>query len=299
MLVNFCSLSVKASNKQVEHDKINPITKVFTKNIMSDLFLIYEIEGATKVPQIQGDKACDSIRINFDEEIDDCDEDFSYFGYFYDKKITYDDFKSKKIKDTVSFKENANRLYETILSKDYFNNTSELAKEFEEVKNKYEEYLKTRHIIKDNDPIALKFRNFKENHPIINNKLDPRFNGFFVDEEINDPSRPDVKMVTHFYDFHPEINYEDYCEFIKYYFPIYLEVNISEQEGEINWIENEFKIVVKSIKNLLKDHDRVGLVCLATDATLRYIDREKGSINDFTINDYLKFHCRIIYRFTK
>lgn len=106
-------------------------------------------------------------------------------------------------------------------------------------------------------------------------------------------------MVTHFFDFHPEINYEDYCEFIKYYFPIYLKVNISEKEGEINWIENEFKIVVKSIKNLLKDHDRVGLVRLATDVTLRYIDREKGSINDFTINDYLKFHNRIIYRFTK
>lgn len=57
--------------------------------------------------------------------------------------------------------------------------------------------------------------------------------------------------------------------------------------------------MVKSIKNLLKDHDRVGLVRLATDVTLRYIDREKGSINDFTINDYLKFHNRIIYRFTK
>ena len=147
---------------------------------MSDLFLIYEIEGATKVPQILGDKAFDSIRINFDEEIDYCDEDFSYFGYLYDKKITYEDFKSKKIKDTVSFKENANRLYETILSKDYFNNTSELAKEFEEVKNKYEDYLKTRHTIKDSDPIALTFRNFKENHPIINNKLDPRFNGFLL-----------------------------------------------------------------------------------------------------------------------
>ena len=244
---------------------------------MNDLFLIYEIEGATKVPQILGDKAYDSIRIIFDEEIDYCDEDFSYFGYLYNKKITYEDFKSKKIKD----------------------NTSELAKEFEEVKNKYEDYLKTRHTIKDSDPIALKFKNFKENHPIINNKLDPRFNRFIVDEEINDPSRPDVKMVTHFFDFHPEINYEDYCEFIKYYFPIYLEVNISEQEGEINWIENEFKIVVKSIKNLLRDHDRVGLVRLATAVTLRYIDREKGSINDFTINDYLKFHNRIIYRFTK
>ena len=155
MLVNFCSLSAKANNKQVEHDKITPITKVFTRNSMSDLFLIYEIEGATKVPQIQGDKSYDSIRINFDEEIDYCDEDFSYFGYLYDKKITYEDFKSKKIKDTASFKENAIRLYETILSKDYFNNTSELAKEFEEVKNKYEDYLKTRHIIKDNDPIAL------------------------------------------------------------------------------------------------------------------------------------------------
>ena len=87
---------------------------------MSDLFLIYEIEGATKVPQILGDKAFDSIRINFDEEIDYCDEDFSYFGFLCNKKITYEDFKSKKIKDTASFKDNANRLYETILSKDYF-----------------------------------------------------------------------------------------------------------------------------------------------------------------------------------
>ena len=50
---------------------------------MSDLFLIYEIEGATKVPQIQGDKAYDSICINFAEEIDDCDEDFSYFLDIY------------------------------------------------------------------------------------------------------------------------------------------------------------------------------------------------------------------------
>lgn len=266
---------------------------------MSNLFLIYEIEGATKVPQILGDKAYASVRINFDDEIDDCDEDFSYFGYLYDKKITYEDFKSKKIKDIVSFKENANRLYETILSKEYFNNTSELAKEFEEVKKEYENYLKTRHTKKDNDPIASRFRHFKENHQIINNKLDPRFNRFFIDEEINDPLRPDVKMVTHFFDVHPEINYEDYCEFIKYYFPIYLEVNISLQEGEINWIENEYKIVVKSIKNLLRDHDRVGLVRLATDITSRYIQREKGSINDFTINDYLKFHRRIIYRFTK
>lgn len=266
---------------------------------MSNLFLIYEIQGATKVPQIQGDKAYDSICINFSEEIDDCDEDYSYFGYLYDKKITYDDYKSKKIKDIASFKENANRLYETILSKEYFNNTSELAKEFEEAKNEYESYLKTRHTIKDNDPIDLKFRRFKENHPTINNKLDPRFNSFFVDEEINDPLRPDVKMVTHFFEPHPEINYEDYCEFIKYYFPIYLEINVSEREGEINWIENEYKIVAKSIKNLLRDHDRVGLVLLATDCTLRYIQREKGSINDFTIDDYLKFHRRIIYRFTK
>ena len=109
---------------------------------MSDLFLIYEIEGATKVPQIQGDKSYDSIRINFDKEIDYCDEDFSYFGYLYNKKITYEDFRSKKIKDIASFKENAIRLYETILSKDYFNNTSELAKEFEEAKNEYEYYLK-------------------------------------------------------------------------------------------------------------------------------------------------------------
>ena len=131
---------------------------------MSDLFLIYEIEGTTKVPQIIGDKGFDSIHINFADEIDDCDEDFSYFGYLYNKKITYEDFKSKKIKDIASFKENAIRLYETILSKDYFNNTSELAKEFEEVKNKYEDNLKARRIIKDNDPIALKFRNFKENH---------------------------------------------------------------------------------------------------------------------------------------
>lgn len=266
---------------------------------MSNLFLIYEIEGATKVPQIQGDKAYDSIRINFDEEIDDCDEDYSYFGYLYDKKITYEDFKSKKIQDITSFKENANRLYETILSKEYFDKTSEFAKEFEKVKNEYESYLKTRHTIKDNDPIDLKFRKFKENHPTINNKLDPRFNSFFVDEEINDPLRPDVKMVTHFFECHPEINYEDYCEFIKYYFPIYLEVNISEREGEIDCIEKEYNIVAKSIKNLLNDHDRVGLVLLATDVTLRYIQREKGSINDFTIDDYLKFHRRIIYRFTK
>lgn len=266
---------------------------------MSNLFLIYEIEGETKVPQILGDKAYGSVHINFDEELDDCDENYSYFGYLYDKKITYDDFKSKKIKDIANFKDNANRVYETILSKEYFNNTSELAKEFEEVKMEYENYLKTRHTIKDGDSIALKFRKFKENHPIINNKLDPRFNRFFIDEEINDPLRPDVKMVTHFFDVHPEINYEDYREFIKYYFPIYLEVNISEQEGELIWLENEYKIVVKSIKNLLKDHDIVGLVCLATDVTLRYIQREKGSINDFTINDYLKFHGRIIYRFTK
>ena len=98
MLVNFCSLSVKANNKELEHDKINPITKVFTKNSMSDLFLIYEIEGATKVPQIHGDKAYDSIRINFDEEIDDCDEDFSYFGYLYDKKILMRILNLKRLK---------------------------------------------------------------------------------------------------------------------------------------------------------------------------------------------------------
>ena len=49
---------------------------------MSDLFLIYEIEGATKVPQIQGDKSYDAIRINFDEEIDYCDEDFFLFWIF-------------------------------------------------------------------------------------------------------------------------------------------------------------------------------------------------------------------------
>ena len=65
---------------------------------MSNLFLVYEIDGPTKVPQIQGDKAYDSIHINFADKIDDCDEDFSYFGYLYDKKLLMRILNLKRLK---------------------------------------------------------------------------------------------------------------------------------------------------------------------------------------------------------
>ena len=148
--------------------------------------------------------------------------------------------------------------------------------------------------------VYLNFKSFIQNHPEISNPLDIRFTAFFDDELINDPKRPDVKMVTHFYEPAPNVEYEEYRDFIEFSYPKIVEREIGYIESELNEIEYEFNSIFNKIQELLKNHYKVGILYFSDyGSPTRYIEKDFKKYSDFTIDYYLKLKHRVVYWLSK
>ena len=107
-------------------------------------------------------------------------------------------------------------------------------------------------------------------------------------------------MVIHFYEPAPNVEYEEYRDFIEFSYPKIVEREIGYVENELNEIEYEFNSIFKKIKELLKNHDKVGILCFSDyDSPTRYIEKDFKKFSYFTIDDYLKFKHRVVYWLSK
>lgn len=252
--------------------------------------LVYEIEGENLVPLISNGKSFGYKAISIECDYDDF---FSYFGYLNEYKLS---LKEEKIKEINKVKES----YKQAISKEYFDSTKELTIEFKRVIDEYEAFskrTKARNKKYYKNPIYLNFRDFVRNHPEINNPLDIRFNTFYYEELINDPARPNVKMVSHFYDYKPDVDYDTYRDFIEFSYPKLLERVSYYCDETIKGLESEVENVKKGIKELLKEHDKVGLVYLYSGDPKRYLEKYLNSIDEFDEDIYIRLKGRIIYWF--
>lgn len=264
--------------------------------------LIYEIAGDNLVPHIAGNKSFCGECLNVNEFNGlDYDDFVSCFGCLNNKNISFKKYEKECLdKDNESINK-VKEYYQIAINKQYFDSTSYIAKEYVDVIEKYEEFSKTAKQNKKfyKNPIYLNYRDFVKNHPQIDNPLDIRFNNFYSEELIDDPKRPNVKMVSHFYDANPKVDYDTYKEFIDYSYPLLLKRTKENTNSNVNEIKCEFKIIVNQIKSMLKEHDKVGLVYLFSDREMRYLEKDFKKIDDFTIDDFVKLHYRTIYWFNK
>lgn len=264
--------------------------------------IVYEIEGENKLPSVilESKKSLKCETIDFNELV--YDDVSSYFGLLSNRNITYQGYKNEIYNKIEKLKEKYRLYYEQAISKEYFESTKNLAEEYIRCKQEDEElYKKVPHNKKYyRSEVYLNFKNFIQNHPEISNPLDIRFTAFFDDELINDPKRPDVKMVTHFYEPAPNVEYEEYRDFIEFSYPKIVEREIGYVESELNEIEYEFNSIFNKIQELLKNHDKVGILYFSDyGSPTRYIEKDFKKYSDFTIDDYLKFKHRVVYWLSK
>ena len=260
------------------------------------LIFIYENNNENLVKAINGDKKYSFAFSKIDYDFEPCY--FSFKNNFSPYK-SLDDFKDNYLKDHLN---NLEKEYKLISSKKYFDETHKIAIEYNNVLDEYEKYkkeVKGRGKKFYKNPIYLAFRDFAINHPIINHPLDIRFFSFFHDEEVHDPSRPDVVAVTHFYEATPLVSYDDYLSFISKSYEIRKEETKKQYKETIDEINFEYKTNMSTIDELLKEHDEVGLIYLFTSISRRMPVVEIGETKKFTLNDYLNAKANTIYLFKK
>ena len=217
--------------------------------------------------------------------------------------ISFEEYEREYRKKEEMRIEKVHEDYRKAIRKDYFDATAEIAREYAEASEVYEKYEKeTKKHGKDfyRNPIYRNWHDFVQRHPEIDNPLDIRFNNFYYEELVDDPKRPNVKMVSHFYDANPKVDYETYREFVEFSYPKLLQRTKENPESDVEAIRHEYQTIFRQIKALLEKHERVGLACLSENRPpLRYLEREFKKIVDFTIDDFVTFSYRIVYWFRK
>lgn len=268
---------------------------------MSYSILLFEVEGENRVPKILVGKSLGYETIDSDE-LDYWDES-TYFGFLKGRKISFAEYERECQKKEEMRVEKVHEDYKKAISKDYFDATADLAREYAETSDLYEKFCKEttkRNKAFYKNPIYRNRHDFVQRHPEIDNPLDIRFNNFYYEELIDDPKRPNVKMVSHFYDANPKVDYETYREFIEFSFPKLLERTRENPESDVEAVRHEFQTIFRQIKALLEKHGKVGLAFLEHDGQpMRYLEREFKKIDDFTIDDFVTFSYRIVYWFRK
>ncbi len=214
----------------------------------------------------------------------------------------YDDYASYKanvVKDTDTILE---ELYHQALDKDRFEKTRPLVEEanrLDKIRCNFKTKTRSQRRHYQQQPEIAGFYRFFNEHPEIQNPFDIRCHRFYYEELINDPDHPEIKMRSTFVDAHPELSYDEYCDYLGFMLAKKKEWVKREIENEMNLLEEQYAQTVTLIKKDLLSRDKVGLVAIQLALPRRVLEKAKGSIENYTIDDFLQADWNVIYWFTK
>lgn len=269
--------------------------------------IIFKKEGETLVPLIKNKESFDYQFIHSFAGEDFCEDlEYKLQGFLNGKGMTFEEYEIKQLKKEEEENrekiEEVEEYYKQARDKAYFDNTHYLVVEYHKACEAYEKYKQVANSHKKgyyNDPIYRHWRDFPLYHPEINNPLDIRFNRFYYEELVHDPNRPDVKMISHFYDPHPDVDFDTYRDFVDFAYPHYLERIKSDFTSELAIKKQEFTDVKESLKEALTKRDKVGLVYLHPNLHMVYEEVAPRKIDELTIDEWAHFSLKKIYWFTK
>lgn len=227
------------------------------------------------------------------------------FGDFPTSPITvkqYDDYASYKanvVKNAYAILE---ELYRQAIDKDRFERTRPLVEEanrLDKIRRDFKTKTRAQRRHYQQQPEIAGYCRFFAEHPEIQNPFDIRCHRFYYEEIINDPEHPETKMRSTFVDPHPELSYEEYCDYLPFMLEKQKERAKAYLDEEMNLLEQQYQSTVELIKKNLLTHDKVGLVGIDLDLPRRVLEKSAGSINEFTIDDFLQANWNVIYWFTK
>lgn len=206
-------------------------------------------------------------------------------------------FKQDALKDTFAILENQ---CQQALDPDRFERTRPLIEEIhrlQQIRAAYKPKTRAEKRHPNKQPANADYYDFFSKHPEIHNQFDIRCHRFYYEEMIDDKEHPEIKMRSHFYDPHPELDYDQYHDFVLFMLEKIKERDRSWIEGEIDTAESEFEKAVELIKKTQADQGKVGLIGIHLSEPRRILEKEAGRIEDYTIDDYLQAKWNVLYWF--
>ena len=244
------------------------------------------------VPSILRDLNFDYHYPSIDYEYESC-----YMGFLIEE-ATYKDFASLEksyAEDAVEeFREN----YIKASDEKYFTSTSHLTEEYKTLEEAYESLKASGKKIKyDKDP-AKRYLRFADNRKEIIKDLDIRFSHLGYSLTYDNP-KDGVMGTLKTFEPNPDIDYLNYLLFLDDFYKFKSKEIRRNKEDDIKGLKFDYQSLVKDLKKLLNDYEKIGIVYLNLSVPKRLISQDIGSLKDLTIDAYLKLEPNKIYYIKK
>ncbi len=97
----------------------------------------------------------------------------------------------------------------------------------------------------------------------------------------------------------PDIDYLDYLLFLDDFYKFESKEIRRNKKDDIKGLKFDYQSLVKDLKKLLNDHDKVGIVYLNLSVPKRLLSQDIGSLKNLTIDTYLRLKPNKIYYIKK
>ena len=252
--------------------------------------LVYLTSGEEEnlVPAILGGENYDYHCPSVDYEYESC-----YLGFLNENESykSFADFEANHVNNALKkLKEN----YEKTRSKDYFDSLDDLAVQLGELKQAYEKLKETSKKIDYKKDPAKSYLGFANGHPEIIKDLDIRFSHLAYSLDYEDPKDGVMGKLVAF-EPKPEIDYQSYLEFLDGFYKNKAKEIRQAEERETIDLKKDYESLVDDLKQLLNEHEKVGVAYLCLSLPKRLISEEIGTLDKLDIDAYLKLKENRIY----
>ena len=252
--------------------------------------LIYLTLGEEEnlVPAILGGENYDYLYPSADYEYESC-----YLG-FLNENGSYEnfaDFEANHVNNALKkLKEN----YEKASSRDYFDSLNDLALKFSELKQAYEKLKETSKKIDYKKDPAKSYLGFANGHHEIIKELDMRFSHLAYSLDYENPKDGVMGKLVAF-EPKPEIDYQSYLEFLDDFYKNKAKEIRQVEERETIDLKKDYESLVDDLKQLLNEHEKVGVAYLCLSLPKRLKSQEIGILDKLDIDAYLRLKENRIY----